>query len=129
MFRRRRAPVAAHARPGIDEEGPRDGDALLLPSAQAHAPLANQRCVVKIYSPGYIEQCAAGPSCPVRGVVSSRAYPLGKASMNLPHHQSLECSKSALRDEEETVRVDSHMLRSGPALRVLGLQVAYLEVK
>ena len=43
MFRRRRAPVAAHARPGIDEEGPRDGDALLLPSAQAHAPLANQR--------------------------------------------------------------------------------------
>ena len=22
---------------------------------------------VKIYSPGYIEQCAAGPSCPVRG--------------------------------------------------------------
>jgi len=24
---------------------------------------------VKIYSPGYIKQCAAGPSCPVRGVV------------------------------------------------------------
>ena len=29
--------------PGVDEEGPRDGDALLLPSAQAHVPLANQR--------------------------------------------------------------------------------------
>ena len=25
---------------------------------------------VKIYSPGYIEQCAAGPSCPVRGGVA-----------------------------------------------------------
>ena len=27
---------------------------------------------VKIYSPGYIEQCAAGPSCPVRGVVGCK---------------------------------------------------------
>ena len=28
-----------------------------------------QSSQVKIYSPGYIEQCAAGPSCPVRGRV------------------------------------------------------------
>ena len=27
---------------------------------------------VKIYSPGYIEQCAAGPSCPVRGGVGCK---------------------------------------------------------
>ena len=30
---------------GVDVEGPRDGGALLLPSDQAHAPLANQRRV------------------------------------------------------------------------------------
>ena len=35
-----------------------------------HQMLASSQ--VKIYSPGYIEQCAAGPSCPVRGGVGCK---------------------------------------------------------
>ena len=38
-------------------------------------------------------------------------------------------SKTALHDGEEAVRVGSRRVRSGPTLRVLGLQIAYLEVK
>ena len=33
---------------------------------------ATKSSQVKIYSPEYIEQCAAGPSCPVRGVVGCK---------------------------------------------------------
>ena len=37
-------------------------------------------------------------------------------------------SKSAKRDDEDTVRVGPRRVRSGQTLRVLGLQIAYLEV-
>ena len=49
-----------------------------------------------------------------------------KPSLGLPHQQRVQ---RALRDDEETVRVGSRRVRSGPTLRVLGLQIAYLEVK
>jgi len=63
--------------PGVDKEGPRDGDALLLPSAQAHAPLANQRRV------------------PIGEGLDEPAAP----------KKSFKRSKSAWCDDEETVRV------------------------
>ena len=63
--------------PGVDEEVPYNGDALLLPSAQAHVPLANKRRVP-------IGEGLDEPAAPTKG---------------------FERSKSAWRDDEETVRV------------------------
>jgi len=68
----------------------------------------------------------ARPSRVAQGSVQNARKMSRKPPLGLPHQQRVQ---RALRDDEETVRVGSRRVRSGPTLRVLGLQIAYLEVK